>query len=352
MKHSKLPLLLLFAVVMISCASRPPAASTELELFEHALLNIKTNTPLVKKYLETSKGIITDAGVRDITEVVIKGICLIDGNEFHVTYDIASAVQNGETFRIPFSLEDRKNGVSHNDELFWTPAPDGAGLLLSFDDHFFRNWRNNFDLFDRYGAKVTFFITGGLDTNINTSPGEMSARDFCAEALRRGHGLGYHSRSHIDLTKVSRRTFDSETVAAVAAFSATGIPLGSFAYPFGFSEPWMRTALAPVFPVTRGYGTDIRIYNQETINNGYIISKAIDNTVYPNDSVFENVIRRMLLVTKFSGGIIPLTSHIIADGEEWGIKPKRLEFLLKTAGELRLRFYTFEEVARHQPTAR
>jgi hypothetical protein len=106
----------------------------------------------------------------------------------------------------------------------------------------------------------------------------------------------------------------------------------------------MRTALAPVFPVTRGYGTDIRIYNQETINGGYIISKAIDNTVYPNDSTFENAVRRMLFVTKFSGGIIPLTSHIINDEAEWGIKPKRLEFLLKTAGELRLRFYSYNEL--------
>jgi peptidoglycan/xylan/chitin deacetylase (PgdA/CDA1 family) len=172
----------------------------------------------------------------------------------------------------------------------------------------------------------------------------MPVRDFCAEALRRGHGLGYHSRSHIDLTKVSRRTFDSETVGAAAVFSAAGIPLGSFAYPFGFSEPWMRTALAPVFPVTRGYGTDVRIYNQETINNGYIISNAVDNTVYPNDSTFENTVRRMLLVTKFSGGIIPLTSHIINDEAEWGIKPKRLEFLLKTAGELKLRFYSYNEL--------
>jgi peptidoglycan/xylan/chitin deacetylase (PgdA/CDA1 family) len=351
MKYGKLLFLMLFTAIALSCASRPPAAvplsEQDRDLFDLALLNIKTNTPLVKKHLETNKGKIIDDSVTDIMAVVIKGICLIDGNEFHVTYDIGSAVQNGETFRIPFSVENRKNRTSLSDELFWTPAEDGAGLLLSFDDHSFRNWCNNFDLFDRYGAKVTFFVTGSLDADGSTSQFsmEMPIGDFCAAALRRGHGLGYRSRSHIDLSKLSRRTFDDETVNAAAAFSAAGIPLASFAYPLGFSEPWMRTALAPVFPLTRGHSRDIHIYNQDTINSGYIVSKNIDNIIYLDDRSFENDIRQMLLVTKFSGGIIPLTGHIIKNGTAWGIRPKRLEYLLKTAAELKLKFYTFGEVA-------
>jgi len=314
-------------------AATPPEQSPS-ERFEHALRNIKTNTSLVNKYLETKAGRITEAGVSDINELVIKGTCLIDGNEFHISYEIASAVQNGNTFRIPFLAEDRKNGISRRDELFWTPAEDEAGLLLSFDDNFFQNWYRYFDMFDIYGAKVTFFITGSLDANI---------KNFCTEALRRGHDLGYHTRSHTDLTRVSRREFDNETAGGAAAFSAAGIPLGSFAYPYGFSTPWMREALAPVFPVTRGYGANIRIYDQQTIKNRFIISKAVDNVVYPDDKKFENAVRMMLLVTKFSRGVIPLTSHVIADDAEWGIKPKRLEYLLKTARDFNLKFYTYSE---------
>jgi hypothetical protein len=43
--------------------------------------------------------------------------------------------------------------------------------------------------------------------------------------------------------------------------------------------------------------------------------------------------------------VLPLTSHDISDDALWGITPRRLEYLLKTALNLRLRFYVYRDFA-------
>jgi peptidoglycan/xylan/chitin deacetylase (PgdA/CDA1 family) len=354
MKHLRAIGLIFFAALAFSCASRPvprgpeppPAQDTPLrELppeeaggdFERAVRNVKNNTPLVKKYFQLD----------DDSKILVKGECRIGGNDFLVNYDLAAAGSgDGISFRVPFLVEDIAAGVFSRDELFWTPAEDKTGLLLSFDDDYHSAWKRYFDLFDRFGAKATFFVQGAV--KLSGDPPSMTDNgigDFCAEALRRGHDLGYHSVHHLDLTKVSREVFDRETVEAAAAFHEAGIFFSAFAYPFGFSRPWMQEALAPAFGLTRGYGARFRLYDLEAVKEGYIISKAIDNIIYAEDDDFEQNIRLMLLTAKFIGGgmVIPFTTHDISDKARWGIKPGRLEYLLQTAGELKLRYYTYRD---------
>lgn len=336
-------LFIISGVLLISCATRPalpvqaavPPGRESILFFERALENIKMNAPLVTKNIESVPG--------ETAGIIIKGEFQIDGNKFRVIYDLAGARisrDNKNIFCIPFYMEDLTNGVSHTDELFWSPGADKSGLLLSFDDDYWRNWQDYFDMFDIFGARATFFIQG------SPVSGGGGLLNFCGEALRRGHSLGYHSINHYDLTKVSRETFNSETIEAAKSFLGAGIPFSAFAFPFGFSETWMGEALAPVFSVTRGYGVNPRFYPVETAGSGYIISKAIDNIIYPDDSRFEDDIRMILLAAKFTGNIIvPLTTHSIEDRAQWGIKPRRLEYLLKTAREMNLIFYTYDVFA-------
>ena len=364
MKNIRAFVLVLLAVTGLSCASRPsiiPVTTTTTtfepsiqpgeeprEPFERALWNIKRDTPLFKKYIEGGAALLSGLGIEGAENISVKGESLIDGNEFRVTYDLANAIQiDKENFYIPFFLEDLTDGVSRFDAIYWSPIENEAGLLLSLDDDYWNVWRRYFNVFDGFGAKITFFVQGSLDPNVsanvnNSSSEEVSLVDFCFEALGRGHDLGYHSINHPDLRSVSRETFNFETIEAAELFLRAGIPFSAFGFPFGFSEPWMRETLTPFFHFTRGYGTNIRFYDSETITNGYVISKAIDNIVFPDDEKFGNDIRLMLLATKFTGShIIPFTTHDISDTAQWGITPERLEFVLKTAQELKLRFYTY-----------
>jgi peptidoglycan/xylan/chitin deacetylase (PgdA/CDA1 family) len=356
MKYIRALVLVLLAVAGISCASRPstipeimPVITPETtaaseptiqpreepaEPFERALWNIKNDTPLFKKYIEGGPALLSGLGIDGAENIIAKGEALIDGNEFSATYDVSKIIQiDKENFYVPFFLENLTNGVSRYDAIFWSPVENEAGLLLSLDDDYWDVWRRYFGMFDGFDAKITFFVQGRF---------EESLADFCFEAMSRGHDMGFHSINHLDLRNVSRETFNRETIEAAEPFFRAGIPFSAFGFPYGFSEPWMREALTPYFKFTRGYGTNIRFYDSETIANGYVISKAIDNTVFPDDDKFESDIRLMLLATKFTGShIIPFTTHDISDTALWGITPRRLEFVLETAQELKLRFYTY-----------
>ena len=340
-------LVILLAVFSMSCVSRP--AVSEKKTGEDALKIIKKNSPSVKKHFEPREVIVSGSGYRSVEDIVVKGELLVDGSEFAVSYNFAAAsAGDGNTFYIPFYAEDLKNGVSYNDTLSWNPSEEEAGLLLSFDDNYWNTWRQYFPLFDSYNAKVTFFVQGSLEPQDSADPdgvlsaGDDGLEDFCFEALSRGHSLGFHTINHLDLTKVSPETFYSETIEAAGAFFKKNIPLSAFAYPFGFSQPWMHEALAPVFSVTRGYGTNIRFCDTEIASNGYIVSKAIDNIIYPDKDKFENDMRLILLAAKFTGHcVVPFTTHDISDEAQWGIEQNRLEFLLKTARDLKLKFYTY-----------
>jgi peptidoglycan/xylan/chitin deacetylase (PgdA/CDA1 family) len=207
------------------------------------------------------------------------------------------------------------------------------------DDEYIETWEQYFDFFDAHGARITFFIQGDYDP--------LSIGLFCIEALKRGHDVGYHSLNHLDLRSVSPETFAAETSEPLEAFRSQGIPLSSFAYPYGFSEPWMHEILLESFHVLRGYGTTFRIYTEEEIRSGYIISRAIDNTVIRGEENYDRLINTMLRTVKFldDGRVLPLTTHDISDTAHWGITPRRLEFLLTSARDLHLRFYLYSDFA-------
>lgn len=207
-------------------------------------------------------------------------------------------------------------------------AEDIPGLLLAFDDDHGEIWERYFDLLDRYGARVTFFVQGDYSS-------------FCAAAVSRGHEIGYHTKSHPNLLKVPQQVFFEETIAGAEALRQRGLSLRSFAYPYGFFEPWMEEVLGKSFSIRRGFSATCRIYSVYAIKAGYVSSKSIDNIRYKDDAEFEADIRDMLEGIQSNGGILPLTTHTIAADADWGINPERLEYLLKTAAELGLQFYRY-----------
>ncbi|GHV62508.1 hypothetical protein AGMMS49587_09550 [Spirochaetia bacterium] len=258
------------------------------------------------------------------------------GAEFEVVYDLENALPlGGSQLDIGFWVEEKSTGARREDKLIWNAGEDSAGILLAFDDNYEASWEHYFDLFDRYGARVTFFLQGEPDP-------------FCAEALRRGHDIGFHTLHHPDLRRVSREVFLAETISPVDAFRQSGVGLSSFAYPFGFSEPWMQEILSGPFGILRGYGTTFRIYDEEAIRAGVISSRAIDNTVIKEDELFDRYVALMFRTLKFLGGdgILPLTTHDISETAPWGITPRRLEYTLKTARDLNLKFYRYSDFTR------
>ncbi|GHU96066.1 hypothetical protein FACS189479_09730 [Spirochaetia bacterium] len=54
--------------------------------------------------------------------------------------------------------EEKSTGLRREDKLLWNVDEDAAGILLAFDDNYETGWKNYFDLFDRYGARITAII--------------------------------------------------------------------------------------------------------------------------------------------------------------------------------------------------
>jgi hypothetical protein len=320
--------------LLVSCASRPwaitevppepkaagPGAALEsktIRAIDEVIQNVKNNLGDIRKYFFLDEE----------SDIIVKA----DIDNFEVIYDLRNAQPLDDfCLAVSFSVEDKGTGERKQDVLRWLIFEDAAGILLAFDDDYQSVWEQYFDLFDRYGARVTFFVRGDFSS-------------FCLEAQSRGHDIGYHTIHHLNLLKVSRELFFEETLSAVDTFRREGVPLRSFAYPFGLSEPWMREALTGSFSVQRGFGVTYRLYNRETIGAGYISSKSIDNIVYKSDPKFETDMAVMLRTVKFLDGdrIVPLTTHTIADDADWGISPRRLEYVLRTVKELKLRFYRY-----------
>ncbi|MCL2834129.1 MAG: polysaccharide deacetylase family protein [Treponema sp.] len=303
----------------------PPAAASAMEQLRW---KIKQNTGDLEKSfsLDDDGQIIVSAEFKD------------DLDEYGVVYDLenAQALDNG-SYAVNFTINDKIYGAHTEDSLVWKPGPGSEGVLFSLDDYFMETWEKYFDLFDKYDCKITFFIQSAWDPDLLQS--------FCTEALKRGHDIGFHSINHPDLRKVSREVFMEETVEPAKLYREAGVPLSAFAFPFGFYETWMYDLLWPSFDILRGYGTTYRLYSGSDVRAGFLISKAIDNTVIKGDQNFENTIRLMLMTVKFlgDGRILPVTTHDISDDAAWGITPERLEFFIKTVKDLNLKFYRYAD---------
>ena len=292
---------------------------------------IKLNSSEIKKYFlfdKTGELVIK----ADIEEKDKKGNIAY----FQVLYDMKQAIidSSGE-YLITFVLKDLETGELYEDKLLWKPQKDDAGILLSFDDHYYNVWENYFGLFDRYNAKVTFFVTGTYKTNSY----------FSKAALKRGHDVGYHSLNHLNLPNISRKNFFIQTISQVRNFRNAKIPLVSFAYPYGLYRTWMHKELLKTYKLLRGYNIYFQAYDRQAIREGLIFSRSIDNIIFNNDNDFIAAVDIMFKTIKFTEQnlILPLTSHIISNKASWGIKPYRLEYVLKMANKLQLNFYRFSD---------
>jgi hypothetical protein len=279
---------------------------------------VKINSEKIKKYFL----------IREDSDLRVQA----DFEGFEIIYDLdAPSPLGGSSFEVSFSVEDKLTGEKRAGDFVWVLQEDSSGIALAFDDDP-ATWPAYFDMLDAYGARVTFFVNGGMIP-------------FCGQAWKRGHDIGCHTVNHRDLRKVSREVFFYETTFALDGFRKAEIDITAFAYPYGFWKDWMHGELLKFYRIVRGFGVTFRLYNSRTIREGYISSKSIDNLFYKTDEEFEYKIKKMLAVTKFigEGSIVTFTTHGISDTAQWGIKPRRLEFLLRTGNELKLNFYRYRD---------
>lgn len=125
----------------------------------------------------------------------------------------------------------------------------GPGLALSFDDTAISAWVDLRSLFDRYGARVTFFIS-----RYAVIPDEQRAKVKLLAGD--GHAIEAHTVNHLNGPQYveahgMKAYLDDEVLPSIDVLRADGYEVTSFAYPFGARTAETDRAILEYVPVLR-----------------------------------------------------------------------------------------------------
>ena len=206
-----------------------------------------------------------------------------------------------------------------------------CGIVLAFDDYNTENWEQYFDLFDEYNVKVTFFVN-------NYEPTE-----FCFNAIERGHEIGYHTASHVNLGEATEEEIYQQAIEPIEVFCEQGIELSSFAYPYGAYNAELNELLLQHYNILRG-AYYYQLAGKHEMRHGFVESLSIDNINYSSEKAFRDRIDFILEeLSNNKGAVVGLYSHAISDGS-WCVTEERLEYIFKRAQDEGIQFYTYKEL--------
>jgi len=265
---------------------------------------------------------------------------------FQITFNFSNVTKDDNgVYEVPFSIICTTSTRSRIDILHWEPQESEAGVILNFDD-WYPSWREHHDIFERTGVLTTLFFARYADPRLDDAI-------FFAE---HGHEIGWHTATHPNLANLDPSRpedlarFDWETVGSISNLVRdSDIQIFNFAYPFGANRPWMHERLEQRFHIHRGFThprwQPLPIYTAARLRKGgFINSMSVDINQFNGSHDFREHIVRIFLITKFMGGVIPVSSHVITDsGIDWSISPMDLEYLITVGKGLRLNFYRFKD---------
>lgn len=124
-----------------------------------------------------------------------------------------------------------------------------AGIVLTFDDWYIKDWFDARKLFAKYGAKANFFIAR-FDTLTNEE------LDMLTTLKKEGHEIASHGLSHLHAVKFCEQHsiqeyIQTEIIPAINLMTEKGFPPKTFAYPYGAHNATIDSALLKYFNVVR-----------------------------------------------------------------------------------------------------
>jgi len=236
---------------------------------------------------------------------------------------------------------------------------DQGGIAISFDDHFINEWYALRPLFQKYHAKVTFFITCG----------DSLTRDEIVklkQLQKDGHEIGFHGTVHGKSTELitafgPEKYADIELNKGIKYMSNAGFDPTSYAHPGGNHNDQVDSVLfANGFKILRDVAISRRILYGFPV---YTLAPKFMNWIfYPFDKT-QNV--DALLIDQDSGltgeemeaaiqkakethaalmifGHKPLYAKPV--NGEYGFNVSFLETILKEANRQNLKYYTMTEL--------
>ena len=237
--------------------------------------------------------------------------------------------------------------------------PERAGIALSFDDHFLKEWTELIPLFRKYNAKVTFFIN---------CPDSLSTEDITLlkQLQNEGHEIGYHGTIHGVSTQMIQDLgvdgyLHTEIRPGLSYLNKAGFYPTSYAHPGGNHNARVDSVLlASGFQILRDVALAERSYkgfrlyhippkylpqiyydfDQERVVDALLIDYSANLSSEEMKDVLKKAKAKGKAVMLF--GHEPLTAPPTAT--QYGFDIAFLEEILTTALELNLKFYRMSDL--------
>ena len=233
-----------------------------------------------------------------------------------------------------------------------------SGIAISFDDHFINEWYALRPLFQKYNAKVTFFITCG--DSLKTDEIEK-----LRQLQKDGHEIGFHGTVHAKSTETIKfgvaEYIKTELTPGLKYMAAAGFFPTSYAHPGGNHNDQVDSVLlAGGFKILRDVAISRRVlfgiplYTtlpriMSWIYYPFDQEKIVDALLIDQDSeITDEEIKDAVTKAKKTNTALMLFGHKPLYAKpingEYGFNVSFLETILKEARQQNLKFYTMTEL--------
>jgi len=217
------------------------------------------------------------------------------------------------------------------------------GVALTFDDASLDKWLELLPIFQKYNAKVTFFIC----TSCTDNPLDKSKVIQLAEA---GNEIGSHSHHHAYLKQYLKTHsltdyYNYEIVPSLQFFDSINIPVSSFAYPYGEHTSESDKFLSQYFHKIRGI-CSLRLSE----DGAFIIHK---NTILVNGADFDRAshnhledYKRAIIQAKEHNAVLVLIGHSPDSNStnDWSFPVELLDSICSFSVQQNMKFYRMQDL--------
>ncbi|MEA5257430.1 polysaccharide deacetylase family protein [Arcicella aquatica] len=237
-------------------------------------------------------------------------------------------------------------------------ASQPAGIALSFDDRFIKEWYQLRPLFKKYNAKVTFYVT---------QPDSLSEEEIIMlrQLQADGHEIGCHGAMHVGSIRYvwehsTDEYMEKEVFQALRTMKRQGFNPTTFAHPGGSQIWYIDKELLKHFKLLRdvaikerkiaGFTYKRAVENMDEIYHQYNDSPKVNALLIDvgNNTTIEDI-KKGLARAQQENSVMMLFGHrplriITHKPEEYGFDIHFLEQILAESAKLKLQYFTMNEL--------
>ncbi len=213
----------------------------------------------------------------------------------------------------------------------------GPIISFTFDDFPRTAYSVGGAILEKFGARGTYYVTGGL-MNASNELGDLFVSGDLSSLVEEGHELGTQTFHHTSCRSVSFGEFRNDVQLGMRAVEKTkGHNSTNFAYPYGHVTLRTKKVLGPCLTSSRSV---IPGFNGPEVDLNLLRA----NRLYGDRDQFASVEKLILQNTKQKSWLIFYTHDVCPRPSEYGCTPALLEFAVSLAASRGGRILTVRQV--------